>query len=974
MGRLTFTIFFFLFFNGLVISNPSLQIKEHIPRIYKSSFQSGEEYLKAGDFNKAIKEFGKSLGLAEDYDYQEGKILCLMRLGLLHWNTGELEESSQFYRSALSTAEKYEFETYAKECLKLLDIYSFYLKGKEYRASGNYQESIGYFQQAVDLAKKIRSEAHELKCLRQMSICYLETSKIQMFFSLNEEALRLAIQLNYKKEKIRCLNNIGIYQKKIGNFSEALNCYQEALIDANNCGYNEEKSAILNNIGNIYKNMGNFSRSLQYLSQALEIDKSLDAGIDIVIDLINIGETYRARGLYSSNLTDYEKALSNFSDCLRFLENLRNKIKDINLLEMIRTRVLNNIGTTYLNLKKYGYALNFFKNGYFDALAINDLEALGMISCNLGIVHFIKEDYRKASTFYKEAIRIGEKTKASNILWEAYFGLGNCFEKFGELQKAVEYYQNSIEEIDNIRSRIYIDSFKAGFARDKLYVHETLIGHLYSLGKKGISRDNNEKIFSIMEKAKARAFLESIGNSHFNIMEKLSPEIKEREKELSNRISSILHSLSNYELNEREREEKNKDYDQAENEYMLLISRIRTEIPEVASMISPEPCHLDIIQNELLDNNSALIEYFLGEQKSYIFFISKKCIEIFLLPSRQQIQKSIKGYIKEISDPPRGKYRGILAGKRLYREFFSPVAKILPESVDHLIIVPDGVLYYLPFESLIVDSEDQSCTAQYLVEKYKISYAPSSSSLLFLKKNREKKQFPMALFAMGNPNYDLRKKPDTENGLPSKILKEIYENQGFEFSPLPYSEKEIKNISKFFPKNKQKIYLENQAKEEVIKNASLENYQIIHLACHSLLDERFPFRSALVLTVDKDSEEDGFLLVREINNLRLSAEMIVLSACQTGRGRLENIEGVLGLPRIFFYCGARSVVSCLWKINDKSTTKFMSFFYKYLSQGESKSQALRLAKLALLKSKYSHPFYWASFVLYGDEIPLHNIH
>ena len=128
-----------------------------------------------------------------------------------------------------------------------------------------------------------------------------------------------------------------------------------------------------------------------------------------------------------------------------------------------------------------------------------------------------------------------------------------------------------------------------------------------------------------------------------------------------------------------------------------------------------------------------------------------------------------------------------------------------------------------------------------------------------------------------------------------------------------------------------------------------------------------------MLTVDNDTKEDGFLLVREIYNLRLTADMIVLSACQTGRGRLENIEGVLGLPRIFFYCGAGSVVSSLWKINDKSTTKFMFYFYKYISEGNSKPQALRLAKIKMMKTKYSHPFHWASFVLYGDSSPLQRI-
>ena len=339
-----------------------------------------------------------------------------------------------------------------------------------------------------------------------------------------------------------------------------------------------------------------------------------------------------------------------------------------------------------------------------------------------------------------------------------------------------------------------------------------------------------------------------------------------------------------------------------------------------------------------------------------------------MLPSRDEIRKSTKGFIKELSDPPQRIYKGSLASNRLFKELLLPIEDVLPDSIEHLIIVPDGFLYFLPFEALIIESENK-----FVVEKFTISYAPSCSSLLFLKKKDVRIEHPKSILAIGNPRYNLKRISKSEHNTSSFILKEIYNNQGYDFSPIPYSRKEIKNIAKLFPKQKCDTYLGDKATEEVVKRASLEDYKIIHFACHSLLDEKFPFRSALVLTIDNDSEEDGFLLVREIYNLRLSADMIVLSACQTGKGKLENVEGVLGLPRIFFYCGARSVVSSLWRINDKSTTQFMSYFYKYLSEEKSKSQALRLAKIKMINSKYSHPFFWASFVLYGDSSPLHGL-
>jgi CHAT domain-containing protein len=369
---------------------------------------------------------------------------------------------------------------------------------------------------------------------------------------------------------------------------------------------------------------------------------------------------------------------------------------------------------------------------------------------------------------------------------------------------------------------------------------------------------------------------------------------------------------------------------------------------------------------ELLDQKTALIEFFLGKKQSFMFLIKKDDYDLFPLPPRDKIRNSIKGYLKELSDPPIEKFRGNLAAKRLFNQLFAPLEKNLNDSIENLIIIPDGLLYYLPFEALIMNSEDISSDPKFLIENFKISYAPSSSSLLFLKK-REIAVFPTkSLLAIGNPKYSLGEITQSNSKDSSQIFKEIYENQGFNFPPLPYSQREIKEISKYFERKRKDIYLGDVARESLIKNISLEDYQIIHFACHGLHDEIFPFRSGLVLSLDGNIKEDGFLLVREIYDLKIAADLIVLSACKTGKGKLENIEGVLGLPRIFFYCGAKSVVSSLWEVNDKSTSKFMSDFYKYLSLGESKSQALRMAKLKMLRSKYCHPFYWASFVLYGD--------
>jgi CHAT domain-containing protein/Tfp pilus assembly protein PilF len=963
INKYTFLLSFFLIFAVAINSNPNLQQESDILTMYKSSFQSGETYLKTGDYQNAIYEFKKSIDLADKCEFQEGTILCSMNLGLLYWNTGELEESSLFYKKALSVAEKNNNENYAERCKKSLDIYTLYIKGKEHRASGDYQESIECFQKAVGLARQIGSEAHELKCLRQMSICYLETSELDEFLALNKKALEKAKRLNHFKEEGRCLNNIGIYHWKFNEHTEAIASYTDALVIARKTRNKVVESACLNNIGLLCQSIGDYNDAIEFFMKAMKIDQEIDNKKAISIDLNNLGGAYLRQAIILGRNQDFQKAEEFFHKCLDLANDIKNKD--------IEVRVLNNIGIIYLNLNKYSESYNYFSIALEKAKNVKDFEAIGMINCNIAIYYQRMADLKKSIIFFRKSEEISKRIKAAHILWEVYFGLGKCYETLNRNKEAIVFYQKSIREIDSIRSQILLDTFKAGFMKDKLKVYECLINLLYNKQIESSVNNVGREIFEVVEKAKARAFLEVLGDAEISAKKSLDDALKENKKDSRLEISSNSEALSNTKVEKIERQSLKRTYQQDENEYMFLVSKMRTEFQDTSNRVELNPYSLFEIQKHLLDKNMVLIEYYICEQRSYLFVIEKNNFHLFLLPSRYQIEASIKGYLKEISDPPHGEYRGYLAAKRLYREFFSPVAKILPKSVNHLIIVPDGFLYYLPFESLIIEPEKESPNAQYLIEKYKISYAPSASSLLFLKEKRKSKEFPMILFAMGSPNYNLGLELNIENKFPSKILKELYENQGFEFSPLPHSKKEIKEISKYFPKNKQTVFLGDQAKEEVIKKSSLENYQIIHFACHSLLDERFPFRSALVLAMDKDSKEDGFLLVREMYNLRLSAEMIVLSACQTGRGRLENTEGVLGLPRIFFYCGARSVISSLWKINDKSTTKFMSYFYKYLSQGESKSQALRMAKLKMLKSRYSHPFYWASFILYGDEIPLH---
>jgi len=621
----------------------------------------------------------------------------------------------------------------------------------------------------------------------------------------------------------------------------------------------------------------------------------------------------------------------------------------------------------YLDLHDYDQALYYFRLGYKTAQKHKDLEAEAMIINNIGLAYFNMGDYKDAIKLFHQSIEAALPLQAKHILWEACFWLARCYEKENQFSRAKAYYYKAVDIIDDIRSQVIFDTHQAGFVRDKLIVYESLISLLSKLERKNPSFEQKEEIFYAVEKAKARSFLESLKESKIDIKERLTSELKKRENDISHQIASVTLSLSCTDLSPEEREQIERKLKLKEEEYTELISEIRIKIPEVATLISPQPCHLQEVQKKLLDEKTALVEYFLGKSRSLMFVVTQNKLWLYDLPSSKEIENSIKAYLKLLSQLPAGRFKGSLGSKRIYKLLLKPAEANFSGGVENLIIVPDGILYYLPFETLMTSEPNSSYPGEFLIKKFNISYSPSASSAVFLKERLRNDKNKKDLLAFGNPFYrtnNSSKDKKTKNY--TQVLKGIYTSQGFDFSPLPFTEKEVKKIAKYFPQDKQDVYLKKKATEDIIKRLSLSDYQIIHFACHGFLDENFPFRSALVLSLDNNLNEDGFLQVRELYNLRMKARLVVLSACQTGKGKLEKVEGVLGLPRIFFYSGAESVVMTLWKVDDKATAIFMEYFYSFLNKGNTKAEALRLAKLKMTASKFSHPFYWAGFVLNGD--------
>jgi CHAT domain-containing protein len=365
-----------------------------------------------------------------------------------------------------------------------------------------------------------------------------------------------------------------------------------------------------------------------------------------------------------------------------------------------------------------------------------------------------------------------------------------------------------------------------------------------------------------------------------------------------------------------------------------------------------------------------MVSYFFGQESLFAFVISKDSFHLRELPTDTTLQQGIKSYRKAIlenSSPAN------FAGQshELYKRLINPLADLIDKK--NLLIIPDGILHYLPFESLVTRSVKGTGSVRYhklpyLIEKHIINYAPSAGYLkLQNSKSIQANSKKIAAFA-----------PVFSNITPS-TKRTLYPDYKRNLNALPLSKKEVKEVGKLFdsesgfwsflsPSREQAdIFVGDTATEAAFKKLPLEKYQYIHLATHAFTSEKEPYQSGILFSASNKSQEDGTLHAAEIYNLQLNAELITLSACNTGIGTLARGEGMISLSRAFQYAGAQNLLVSLWSVSDRSTADLIINFYNQIKEGKSMPAALQKSKLKLISDgTYAHPKYWAPFIFIGQ--------
>jgi CHAT domain-containing protein len=548
------------------------------------------------------------------------------------------------------------------------------------------------------------------------------------------------------------------------------------------------------------------------------------------------------------------------------------------------------------------------------------------------------------SRFFEEALRIGREARFEELEWRADFGLAVCLEKQGRLQPALEHYRGALSVFEELMGRFPLRLYNPGFFEDKLAVHLSLIRLLNEMHQRDPSLSHLEEILAVMESSKARGFIDNLEEAELGFSARVTPEIQEEEARISGRIAFLQTQLHNPYLSSWKHAQIEISLDEAEDLYSDLLIRIRRKVVGDGPRHYPEPLGCREIRERLLEKDTALVEYMLGQNYSVGLLATTETMSVIFLPGKAELGRLVGNYLGYLTLDGRRVFRAIKGGQRLNALLLGPFQLELRGGIRKIIIVPDGQLFDLPFEALVDEQ------GRFLVERYEFSYAHSASALVRLLE-RTRKRTGEGLLAVGISQ-------------PPRPGSSVFGSTD-RFARLRHVGAEVRAAERSYIWGKKDVLLDDQAEEAALKRLNWRDYRIVHFAVHGIFDDDDWTRSCLLLWQNGDSHEDGYLQVRDILPLSLASDLVVLSACQTAKGGIETGEGLIGLANVFLFAGSRSVLVSQWNINDKSTAVFMKYFYDSLASGLTVSAALREAKLRMIGSRYRHPFYWAAFALIG---------
>jgi CHAT domain-containing protein/Tfp pilus assembly protein PilF len=937
-------------------------------------------YSHTGDNRKALDYFSQALAVVRSAGNRQYEETVLNNLAGVYQDLGEMQQSIDHYNQALEIAKAIGDRSGESTILNGM--------GNLYFTEGDTLKALDYYNKSLALTREVGDRAKEAATLGNLGLAYDTVGEKQKSLDYYSQSLELTRKVGDPRKEAELLSNIGALYNSIDDNEKALEYFDQALPLLRSAGDRSGEATTLNNIGAVLDRIGEGQKALEYYAMSLTLIRAIGERRTEAVLLDNIGAVYEA-------LDDHKKALEYHNQSVAIARDVGDKAT--------LATALRNAGLAWRSLNDNAQAIAQLNEALENAKAVGNPRLIGSAFNSLGETCLLSGDKQKALDYYNQSLPLWRSAGDSTGEAGTLYGLARSERDLGNLSRSRANIEEALGIVESLRVRYKRQELRTSYFASVQKYYDFYIDLLMRLNRDQKSKGEDALALQVSERARARSLLDMLTEARADIRQGVDAALLTQERSLQQQISA----RAAWQMQLLTGKHSDKQVAAVASEINALTThlqevegRIRATSPHYAALTQPQPLNLKDVQQKLLDDDTLLLEYSLGEERSYVWIVSRTSLSPFVLPKRADIEKVARQLYELMIAPNQqaksaDQNRGLRVARvgsdrqlqeainKLSQMVITPAASLL--GTKRLLVVADGALQYVPFAALTAQSSAGSYKP--LILDHEIISLPSASALAVLRQELiGRKPASKALAVIADPVFDatderVRKTrsqvtPATQaqRGLSIKVQKAASEigmtRTGLLIPRLPGTRLEAEKILALANTTERKQAMDFAANKETATSEELGQYRFVHFATHGFLDSINPELSGIVLSLvdEHGAPKNGFLRANEIYNLKLPADLIVLSACQTGLGKEIRGEGLVGLTRGFMYAGAARVVVSLWSVDDEATSELMARFYsRMLKDGLPSASALRGAQLDMLKqTRWQQPYFWAAFVLQGE--------
>src|SRR5215831_29225 len=930
------------------------------------AYDEGERLQNQGtaeSLRKAIIKYEEALSLWRSVGDQSGEAETLTGAAQVLNYLGERQRAIEYFQQAIELWKAVvNGKGQSKAISGIIEVYY---------ALGAHRQALDYLNQALLLQRSLKDQVGEATTLKDIGVIYYALGDPQKALEYYQQALPMLCASSDRAGEASALNNIGAAFRVMGEPQQALEYYKQALSLQRAVGALRGIALMLTNIGALYYRLGDAQQALDYYDQALPLRREAGDRAGQAITLTGIGAAHLSLG-------DPQRAMEYLEQALSLSEGGQSRSEEAQALTVL-SAAASALGGKQQALEYLNRALTLWR-------AIGERQGESSALIRMGRIYREQGVPQLASKYLEEALRLARDIGETGSEAVALADIARVEYDLGDLDQALNRIETALNLVETLRARIRAEDLRVSFLASRHSDYEFYIDLLMRLHERRPSAGYDALAFEASERARGRNLLEVLGATRADIRQGVDPLLLERQRSLQRQINA--KERLRMQLVGGNQMEKSavieKELRALLAEHQEAQGQMRIQSPRYAALTDPVPLKLKEIQRQSLDRDTILLEYALGEERSFLWAVTPTSLRAYVLPRRAEIEAAALRAYGLLTKSNQRQYTGAseLAAAELSLMILGPVAAELGQK--RLAIVSDGVLQYAPFGALPIPAAGGAATKRSpLIVDHEVIYLPSASVLATMRHEMsERRRAARTVAVFSDPVFDpedprvkrarigAEKANVDESKTEPDLVRSANETGLTSFERLIYTRKEAEAIVALAPPEQGFKALDFAASRATVMNAGLDLYRIVHFATHGLLNSRSPELSGIVLSLVDEAgrAQEGFLRAYEIYNLKLNAELVVLSACSTALGKEIKGEGLAGLTRGFMYAGTPRVIASLWNVRDEATAELMKRFYQNMLIGKSSpAAALREAQISMWREpRWAAPYYWAGFVLQGE--------